>query len=1139
MPVGKYKDLFKYRGFQPFLWAQFLGALNDNTYKMVISLFAVGAAPQLYSTSGQVSIVSFVFILPFFLFSGYAGYLADVFSKRYTLIATKGLEVVAMIAATVAFVSGQFYFMLAVIFLMGVHATFFSPAKYGILPEMLPDRELSRANGILEMTTFVAIVLGTAGGSFLYAVWRAELWVVGLILTAVAAIGTAASVAISRVPAAAPQRPFVWNPFAGIWTGIKRLYGDRTLWLTVLGITYFWFLGQLLLLDLFPLGKQIMRLDEFWIGVLATFLAAGIGVGSLTAGRLSGDKVELGLVPLGAVGIALFSVGLFYSTDSYTQTCAALTLLGFSGGLFSVPLYALLQQRSGRDEKGQLIATNNFLNTGGILLAAAALPFFTETLRIPPDSIILLFGIFTLGATVYALKLLPDFLIRFSLWLLAHTIYKIRIVGQEHVPFRGAALLVCNHTSYVDALLIGACVQRFIRFMVYRPIYETRGLQWLFRLMKAIPVSAESPRAVVESLERARAELRDGHVVCVFAEGAITRTGNLLPFKRGFEKIVQGTAAPVIPVYLDRVWGSIFSFKNGRFFWKWPERVPYPVTVLFGRPMPSGASAHEVRQQVLELAAEAARCRRRPSDMLHYRFLKTARRRWFSFCMADSTGRELSFGKALIGALLLARWLKRNRRDEDMLGLLLPASCAGALANIGTELAGKVAVNLNFTAGRDALRSAIEQCRIRTILSSSVFLRRAEIEAPPGTVYLEDILGKVTAPERIVAFLAALVLPARCLHALYNGRDLNPEALATVIFSSGSTGVPKGVMLSHHNLLSNGEAIAQIFSITRADRFLGVIPFFHSFGFTVTLWFPLTFGCGAVYHPNPTDAKAIGELAARYRATILCSTPTFFAAYIRRIPAQAFSSLRHAIAGAEKLRPQIAKAFKEKYGLDLLEGYGCTEMGPVVSVNIPDVEIDGFRNVGLKPGTVGHPIPGVAAKVVDPETEESLPPGREGLLWVKGPNRMLGYLGMPEKTAEVLRDSWYVTGDIASIDEDGFITITDRVSRFSKIGGEMVPHLKIEETIMKLIGGGHACAVTAVPDEQKGERLVVFYTHPDISPDELWEKLNETNLPKLWLPKRENLYRVAEIPFLGSGKVDLKRLKAMAIERAAREPRAL
>ena len=1132
MTRGKYTATLGHSGLQPFLWTQFLGALNDNFHKIVVSLLAANLATSTGGGSGYLSLVGVVFMLPFFLFSGYAGHVADVYSKRNVLVLTKAFEIVVMALGFFAFLSQRIELMLGVVFLMALQSTFFSPAKYGILPEMIPDKDLSRANGLLEMSTFLAIILGTTLAGILLVVWKDQLGAIGLVLVGLAVVGTFTSLGIVKVPPSGARKPFQLNPWAEIWSGIKRLYSEKTLWFTVLGISYFWFLGALIQLALILLGKEVMGLDDLRVGLLLSFLAIGIAFGSLAAGRLSGDKVELGLVPLGSIGMGLCSILLYSSTPSYLQVSMALVLLGFSGGLFIVPLYALVQQRSQKEEKGKLMATANFLGTSGVLLASAVLWSFHDLLQIQADRIILIFGLFTLVATLYIMSILPDFLIRFSLWILTHTIYRIRIVGQEHVPFRGPALLVCNHISHVDGLLIAACVQRFIRFMVYQPYYEIRWLRWLFRLMKAIPVSGRNRREIVESLEQARAELRQGHVVCIFAEGMISRTGNLLPFKRGFEKIVEGLDIPVIPVHLDRLWGSIFSFKDGSFFWKWPQRIPYPVTVTFGAPMLSTASAEDARQVIMELGTDAVQYRRTSRDLLHFRFLERAKRRWFSFAMADSTGKEITYGKALVASLLLARWVRKSCLGNTMVGVLLPSSIAGALANIAVLLAGKVPVNLNFTAGQEAMASAIRQCEIRTVLTSRLFLAKARVEKIEGMVFFEEIEKQTTVFQKVRTTLLGFLLPSRFLPALYDHGERDSNALATVIFSSGSTGEPKGVMLSHYNILTNLEGMAQVFWVTEKDCVMGVLPFFHSFGFTGTLWFPLVCGFSAVYHSNPLEAKTIGEMVSKYKATVLLSTPTFYAAYIRGCSQREFSSLRYAIAGAEKLRESIAADFKKKFNLELLEGYGCTEMAPVVSVNIPDVKEGTVCQTGIKQGTVGHPIPGVAVKVVNPETGKPLSCDEEGLLLVKGPNQMIGYLGHPEKTAEVQRDGWYVTGDIASIDEDGFIRITDRLSRFSKIGGEMVPHIKVEETVNEILGD-QGCVVTAIPDEHRGERLVVLYVKRGVTPDEVWGQLAQTDLPKLWLPKRENLYAIESIPTLSTGKVDLRKVKAIALEKSS------
>ena len=511
-------------------------------------------------------------------------------------------------------------------------------------------------------------------------------------------------------------------------------------------------------------------------------------------------------------------------------------------------------------------------------------------------------------------------------------------------------------------------------------------------------------------------------------------------------------------------------------------------------------------------------------DTLATRFLRTAKRRWSSFCMADSTGRDLTFGRALVASLLLARAIRRHVPAGSSIGLLLPASVGGALANLAASFAGRTPVNLNFTAGRDAMAAAIERCGISVTLTSRAFLSRVNIAPAPGMLFLEDVLKETTALSKGMTLIAARLLPASLI-ARFLLDHADADALATVIFSSGSTGVPKGVMLTHRNVLANIDGANALFRLGDDDVVMGVLPFFHSFGYTVTLWLPLVVGFGAAYHPNPTDAKTIGEMAAKYGATLLVSTPTFCSAYVRKCQPEQFATLRLAIVGAERLREPIAAAFRDKFGVDLIEGYGCTEMAPVVAVNVPDA-----AGTGSRAGTVGRPLPGISAKIVDPETGDGPLVGKEGLLLVTGPNQMRGYLGEPALTREALRDGWYVTGDIAAIDADGFIRITDRLSRFSKIAGEMVPHMTVEERLQALLQDPHTCVVTAVPDAVKGERLVALYTDPDVTAQEIWERLSRCDMPKLWIPKREDLHLVDAIPTLGTGKVDLRGVRLLALE---------
>jgi len=983
-PHGTYSGLLRTPGFTPLLATVFLGAVNDNLYKIVVSLLAVDLALEQGGVD-YLSLAGALFVVPYLLFSGYAGWLADVLNKRTVLIVTKSFEIVAMLAALFALRSGDLDLMLGVIFLTALQSAFFSPAHYGIFPEMLPDRELSRANGLDALATFLAIILGTTAGSAMYGVWHAQIESIGIALIALAVLGSLTSLGIARVPTPAARRPFPVFPWGEIVTGLRHLVAQRALWLTVLGISYFWFLGALLQLGIILFGKQVLALGDARTGLLQASIAVGVGLGSAAAGRLSGDKVELGLVPLGSVAIGFSCLLLAASPPSFWLAAASLVLLGFSAGLFIVPLNAYLQQRSGSDERGRLIATNNFLNMLGVLLASGVLWMLTDLLALRADQLVLIVGLATFLATAYVLWLLPEFVIRFSLWLIAHSIYRIRIVGQEHVPRRGPALLVCNHLSFVDGFLVGACIQRFVRFIMYRAIYEMRSLNWLYRRMKAIPIAGDNPKLVVTAFMRARAELQAGHVVCIFAEGAISRTGNPLPFRRGVEKILGGLDVPVIPVHLDRVWGSIFSFKDGRFFWKWPERLPLPVTVSFGKAMPATTKAWQMRQAILELGSEAFRHRRTTNDLLHIRFLQTAKRHWHKPCIADSTGTQLSYWRTLVGSLVLADWFKRERPADEMLGIMLPASVAGVIVNLAALFASKVPVNLNFTAGPEATDSALGQCGIKTIVTSRRFVEKAKLPQRPGMVFIEDVASGASFVRKLLLTVLCYLLPSGVTTRLFGLRRQQPDDVATVLFSSGSTGVPKGVLLSHYNLLSNLEAVAQILWVAPTDKIMGVLPFFHAFGLTGTIWVPLLSGIGAVYHANPLDAKTIGKLTAEHRATVLISTPTFCQSYLRGCEAQQLATIRHAVVGAERLPAALAAAFQEKFGVTLMEGYGCTEMGPVVAVNTRDVAHKWTSQKGHKPAPSATRSPASSPRWSTSTAARYCPPTATVCCWSRVP----------------------------------------------------------------------------------------------------------------------------------------------------------
>jgi acyl-[acyl-carrier-protein]-phospholipid O-acyltransferase/long-chain-fatty-acid--[acyl-carrier-protein] ligase len=1121
------------RGFKALLATQFLGAFNDNAFKLVISLLAVDLFVGKTGGTQYLSIAGVIFILPFLLFSAYAGFISDRFSKQKIIVVTKALELFVMVLGFLALLKGNISAIFLVLFLMGLQSTFFSPAKYGILPELLSDKDLSEGNGAIQLWTYMAIILGTVCGGYLFYITKAQVYKASFVFIAISILGILTSVFVTKVKPSGSERRFEWNFIKEIFRNVKKIKSDRPIFLSILGLVYFGLLGGLFQLNIILYTRKVMEVSQFYTGLLLTTVALGLGIGSAFAGKLSGRKIEFGLVPLGAIGLSVFSIILGFKYSSFISVAICLFILGISGGFYIVPLNAFVQQKSPEDRRGQILATMNFLSFSAILLASVVLFVLREIAKLNAAQIFVVSGIATIVVTVYICFLLPDCLLRFIIWLLTHSIYKIRVVNQENVPKRGGALLVCNHVSYVDWAIILASLQRHVRFMTGRNFYNSKLFGPLLKIAKAIPISnTDSPKEIINSLNAAKEALKRGDLVCIFAEGGLTRTGNILKFRKGLEHIMKDVECPIIPVHLDRIWGSIFSFEKGRYFFKVPKIIPYPVTISFGKPMPAQASAFEIRNRVLELGANAFKYRLEDQEPLPESFWREARKNPYKFCMADSTGKRMNFGKALISSVILARRIKKEFSQEETIAIMLPPSVVAALLNIAVSMAGKIPVNLNYTSSEQTLSSIIERCNIKHIITSRRFLKKMDLRLPQETIFVEDLACRITKKDKIVTALQSFVYPGLLSHRLIFGKrgSRSIDDLATIIFTSGSTGIPKGAMLTHANIKSNLEGLYQVFHVTRKDVVLGILPFFHSFGYTATLWFPLLSGIGVVYHTNPLEAKKVGEMVEEHKATILMSTPTFLVSYIHRCSPSQFKSLRIVIVGAEKLKDTIAKAFKEKFNIEPMEGYGCTELSPIVSINFPDYSTKRIRQKAYKPGKIGQPIPGVAVKILNKETLKPVGPNEDGLLLVKGPNVMKGYLKQQEETSKVIQDGWYITGDIANLDEDGFLTITDRLSRFSKIGGEMVPHIKIEEAIHSILNATEQiCVVTSVPDEKKGERLIVLYTG-NLNIKSLVDSLRTSGLPRLWIPAEDSFYKVESIPVLGSGKLNLSLIKQKALE---------
>jgi len=722
--------------------------------------------------------------------------------------------------------------------------------------------------------------------------------------------------------------------------------------------------------------------------------------------------------------------------------------------------------------------------------------------------------------------------------LLVRCFYRVNATGLENLP-DGGFLLVPNHISWVDALVLQLACPRPIRYVIDQEYYHKPILHPVLRALGCIPINIRHSHAAV----RAAAEkIADGEIVCVFPEGQLERRGVLLRLHRGYELIARHANAQVVPVWLDQLWGSIFSFQGGRFFTKFPKRIPYPVTITFGKPLKAdSADVATMREELLKLGEFCFS--RRPSLDRHLaeECVRGLKRRPFTTAVIDGTDHSrLSRSKLLGAAAALSRHLRKEFSD-GRIAIVLPASKGSMVANLAVTLADKVPVDLNFTMGRAANESCCRRANLRVAISATQFTERLkDFPWPEHVLKLDELIPRM---KRQIVFwwIMAVLVPARLLLRLLQIPKKGGHAEAVLLFTSGTTGEPKGVVISHRNVVGNVSQFRELLDARKTDAILASLPFFHTFGSTVTLWYPLIEGVRIVTYPNPLEGAKNAALIERYELTFLLATPTFLRVYLRKAEPQQLSSLRLIIAGAEKLPLDLASHFEKRFDKKVFEGYGLTETAPVVSVNLPDPEP---KKPGeqVQPssrlGSVGRLAPGMAAEIREPETNRKLSLYETGMLWLRGPNIFEGYLHDPKRTAEILRDGWLKTGDIGRFDEDGFLYIEGRLSRFSKIGGEMVPHETVEQKIIDLLElsgrDERPIAIVGVQDEAKGEALVLL-SAADIDLAELRKELQEAGVPNLWIPK--HVQRVEAIPVLASGKLDLKKCQELAAEtsRATRD----
>ena len=1146
-------QLFRIAGFLSYILMIFLNAFVDLGHKIIIqnTLF------KTYDGDAQIlltAIVNALILLPFVLLFTPTGFLADRFPKNRVMRASAWTAVALTLAITLFYYLGWFWPAFTMTFLLGAQAAFYSPAKYGYIKELVGKESLAAANGWVQATTTTAILAGIFVFSILFEGRLADAGfsTPGEVMHLIAPLGwvlvlcSLVEVFMAyRVPQTHPGSvmDFDWRDYRTgryLSANVRSAWDNQVIWLSIVGLAIFWSISQVILAAFPAYAKE--TLGETNTVVIQGMLAcSGVGIilGSIIAGRLSRDHIETGLIPVGAIGIAV-TLFVLPGLDSSWAHGVNFLLLGVLGGFFLVPLNALIQFNVGEDGLGRVLAANNFIQNI-LMLVFLGLTVAAAFWQLGSLSLLLALAVVALAGAVYTLHQLPQSLVRFLMARVMSTRYRLNVIGLNNLPAQGGVLLLGNHVSWVDWAMVQMASPRPVRFVMERWIYERWYLRWFLDFFGVVPISRAGSREAIKTIAR---RLDAGEVVCIFPEGTLSKTGQLSEFKRGFElaaREADAAGAVILPFYQRGLWGSRFSYASEKLKTNRGGGRARDVIVAFGPTLPLTATAEQVKQAVFELSVTSWQTHVATLPTIADAWLATAKRDLGAVSVIDSGGVTLTNRRLLTAVLLFAAKLHRLV-PEPVVGILLPASGAGAIANLAALVAGKTVVNLNYTASAEALKAGLEKAGIRHVITADRFTRKLAqrgidlASALPGlTLHPMEGLRASMGPVRALAVMViGTLLPEGVLLRLF-GRPSHADDTAAILFSSGSEGTPKGIELTHRNIMANVRQISDVLNTERDDIVLANLPLFHAFGLTATTFLPLLEGIPMVCHPDPTDAAGTAKAIARYRATVLCSTSTFLRLYTRnrRVHPLMLQSLRILVAGAERLSPDVRDAFAVKFHKAIYEGYGATETTPVASVNVPDaLDTDSWKTqLGARPGTVGMPLPGTSFRIVDPVSLASLPPGEDGLILIGGVQVMKGYLGDPQKTADAVVEldgtRWYKTGDKGHLDADGFLTIVDRYSRFAKLGGEMISLTVVEEQVRLALGQPELeLAAVNLPDERKGERILLLVA-ADVDAESLRRNLLAAGVNPLSIPAE--ILRVEAIPKLGSGKTDFAGVKRLAM----------
>jgi acyl-[acyl-carrier-protein]-phospholipid O-acyltransferase/long-chain-fatty-acid--[acyl-carrier-protein] ligase len=1124
-------SLLRTRRFLPLFLTQALGALNDNLFKNALVVLILYRADE--GGAAMVALAGGLFILPYVLFSSLAGQLADRNDKARLIRITKLFEIGLMALAALGFLGGGVPVLMAVLFGLGTQATFFGPLKYGILPDHLAEAELVSGNALIEAGTFLGILVGTIAGSALIAGDDGPAIVSGAGLL-VALAGAAAAWRVPAAPAADPTLALDWNVLRETSLLLRQAAGNQPVWFAIIGLSWFWAFGSIMLTEFPVIAKETLAADSQTVTLLLTIFAIGVGAGSLLAGRLLQGEASPRHVPFAALGLSLFGLDFAWACDhagtiaTVADLLAApigwrllgdLYLLALCGGVYSVPLFAILQERSPPSHRSRMIAANNVMNAVFMVAGQVVVAGLASSL-VPAPWIIGLAALVNLAFALVICALLPHEIMRTALRWYFERLHGVQISGLEHYRNAGPRrVVVINHLSFLDGCFVACYLPGNVTFAVNTHMTRKWGARLFLAFVRIFPVHPGNPYTV-KAMIRA---VRDGVPLAIFPEGRLTKTGGLMKIYEGAGAVADRAEAMIVPIRIDGLQFTHLSRMKGKLRLRWFPKLTMtvlPAVRLTVDPAIRGRKRRQIVGTALQDLMVATAFATHDTDRTLFSAVLDAKARFGArLAVAEDIDRKpLSYGRIVLGAAVLGRKLAALTGSGERVGVLLPNSNGALVTFLALLAEGRVPAMLNFSAGADGMISACAAAEVKLVLCSRKFVERgkldkmvARLEERVTIVWLEDVRASIGTLDKLIGLAVAKFARQR------PGCSVDPDAAALVLFTSGSEGTPKGVVLSHRNILANCGQLASVIDFNSADRVLNAMPMFHSFGLTGGTILPLLYGIRTFYYPSPLHFKIVPELIYDTDATIIFGTDTFMTGWARFAHPYDFYAVRYAFAGAEKVRDETRRLFSERFGVRVLEGYGATETAPALAINTA------MHN---RPGSVGRLLPGIETRL-DPV------PGvaEGGRLQVRGPNVMLGYLrASAPGVLEAPEDGWYDTGDIVRLDEAGFLFIQGRAKRFAKIAGEMVS-MTAAEMLASQLWPDFAHAVIALPDPRKGEQLLLVTTNPAAETTALLSFARERGIAELMVPR--GLRVVDAIPVLGTGKTDYPGVQRLAEEMVA------